>query len=174
MLTDDFYYKSRQKFALSTKVNAVYHRSTRGSLGVRRLPLLGAEEAPQEHAPRHKLQTSKVCLVTQKIQTVGFVHFWYDVSGKRREKTFGHAFFHLAIRKSGEKLLECSFAGLPRLIALLFVRLGAADLRKKKRFYFQLIFLCKILVFLNLLALSRKKRDKNTKKKKHIKEFCCK
>jgi len=95
---------------------------------------------------------------------VGFIHFWYEKSGNCSEKTFGHAFFPLGNpKKSGDKLLECSFAGLPRLIALLFVRLGAADLRKKKRFYFQLIFLCMILVFLNVLVLSRKKKIKTQK-----------
>ena len=87
--------------------------------------------AARTRAWKHKLQTSKVCLVTQKNKQWGsFISgmMYLESAGK---KLLVMPFFHLAIPKSGDKLLECSFAGLPRLIALLFVRLGAADLRKK-------------------------------------------
>lgn len=116
------------------------------------------------------------CGLWFKIQTVGFVHFWCEKSGNCREKTFRHAFFHLAIPKSGEKLLECSFAGLPRLIALLFVRLGAADLRKKKQVLLSAPLFMYDTGVPQRACVIQKKKDIKTQKNtsRIIKEFCCK
>ena len=60
-----------------------------GSLGVCRLPLLGAEEAPQEHAPRFDPTWLRKCAFYSRFNS-GFVHFW-NISGTCRQN-FCHAF----------------------------------------------------------------------------------
>lgn len=172
------YYKSLQKFALSTKVNAmatVYRRSTRGSLGVRRLPLLGAEEAPQEHAPRHKLGFESVACDLKYKQWGSFISGVknLEIAGK---KLFVMPFSTWQSQKVEKSCWNVPLLGFPDSSPCSLCDLALLIWGKKNRFYFQLLFLCMILVFLNVLVLSRKKKDIKTQKNtsRIIKEFCCK
>ena len=139
-----------------------------GSLGVCRLPLLGAEEAPQEHAPRFDPTWLRKCAFYWRFNS-GFVHFW-NISGTCRQN-FCHAFSTWQVEKNWWNVPLLGFpdsspCSLCDLALLIWEKTGST-------------FSSSFYVWcwsLDVLVLSGKKWKKKThkKNKRNIKEFCCK
>ena len=161
------YYKSLQKFALSTKVNAmatVYRRSTRGSLGVRRLPLLGAEEAPQEHSPRHKLGFESVACDLKYKQWGSFISGVknLEIAGK---KLFVMPFSTWQSQKVEKNCWNVPLLGFPDSSPCSLCDLALLIWGKKKQVLLSApLFMYDTGVPQRACVIQKKKRHKNAKK----------